>query len=48
MLTTMCPKEQQTSDNLIVVENNFFIVKIFDKFSFDGILRECLSHLNEA
>ena len=47
MLTTMYPKEQQTNDNL-VVKDNCFIIEIFDKFSFSGILRECLSHLNEA
>ena len=47
MFTTMCPKEQQTSDNLIVKEY-CFIIEIFDKFSFRGILRESLSHLNEA
>ena len=47
MFTTMCPKEQQTSDNLIV-EDYGFITEIFDKFSFSGILRGCLRHLNEA
>ena len=47
MLTTMCPKEQQNSDNLIV-KDNFFIMEIFDKFSFSGIFRGCLSHLNEV
>ena len=41
--TTMCPEEQQPSDNLIV-KDNCFIIEIFDKFSFRG----CLSHLNEA
>ena len=30
MFTTMCPKEQQTSDNLIV-KDNCFIIEIFDK-----------------
>ena len=35
---TMCPKEQQISDNLIV-KDYCFIVEIFDKFSFSGILR---------
>ena len=45
--TTMCPKEQQTSDNL-VVKYYCFITEIFDKFIFTGILRGCLSHLNEA
>ena len=44
MLTAMCPKEQQTSDNLIV-EDNCFIIEIVDKFSFSGILRGCLIHL---
>ena len=47
MFTTMCPMEQQTSDNLIV-KDNCFIIDIFDKFSFSGILWGCLSHLNEA
>ena len=41
VFTAMCPKEQQTSDNC-------FITEIFEKFSFSGILRGCLSHLNEA
>ena len=48
MFTTMCPKEQQTSDNLIV-KDYCFIIEIFDKFSFSSVLRGCfLSHLNEA
>ena len=47
VFTTMCPKEQQTSDNLIVKDNSF-IIEIFDEFSFSSILRGCLSHLNEA
>ena len=47
VFTTMCPKEQQTSDNLIV-KDNCFIIGISDKFSFTGILRGCLSYLNEA
>ena len=38
MFTTMCPKEQQTSDNLIVKDYRFMI-EIFDKFGFSGILR---------
>ena len=33
VFTTMCLKEQQTSDNLIV-KDNCFITEIFDKFSF--------------
>ena len=45
MFTTMCPKEQQTSDNLIV-KDHYFIIEIFDKFSFSGMLRECLKHFN--
>ena len=32
-------KEQQTSDNLIV-KDYCFIIEIFDKFSFSGILRD--------
>ena len=47
VFTTMSLKEQETSDNLIVKEY-CFITEIFDKFSFSGILRGCLSHLNEA
>ena len=38
MFTTVCLKEQQTSDKLIVKEN-CFIIEIFDKFCFSGILR---------
>ena len=47
VFTTMYHKEQQTMDNLIV-KDYCFIIEIFDKFSFSGILRGCLSHLNEA
>ena len=47
VLTSMCPKEQQTNDNLIV-KDYCFIIEVFDKFSFNGILRGCLSHLHEA
>ena len=47
MFTIMCTEEQQTSDNLIV-KDYCFIIEIFDKFSFSGILRRCLYHLNEA
>ena len=47
VFTIMCPKEQQTSDNLIV-KDYCFIIEIFDKFSFSGILRGCLSRLKEA
>ena len=47
VFTTMCPEEQQTSNNLIV-KDNCFIIEIFDKFSFSGTLRGCLRHLNEA
>ena len=43
VFTTM----QQTSDNLIA-KDNCRIIEIFDKFSFSGILRGCLNHLNEA
>ena len=45
--TTMCPKEEQDGDNLIV-KDNCFIIEIFDKFSCSGIRRGCLSYLNEA
>ena len=38
MFATMCPKEQQTSDN-VIVEDHCFIIEIFDKFSFSGILK---------
>ena len=34
--------EQQTSDNLIV-KDNCFITEMFDKCSFSGILRGCLT-----
>ena len=47
VFTTICDKEQQVSDNLIV-KDNCFIIEIFDQFSFSGIVRGCLSHLNEA
>ena len=47
MFTAMCPEKQQTSDNL-TVEDYCFIIEISGKFSFSGILRGCLSHLNEA
>ena len=46
MFTTMCPQEQQTSDNLIV-KDYCFVIEIFDTFSISGILRGCSSHLNE-
>ena len=32
VFTTTCPKEQQTTDNLIV-KDNCFIIEIFHKFS---------------
>ena len=41
--TAMCPKEQQTSDNLIV-KDYCFIIEICVKFSFRGYI----SHLSEA
>ena len=47
MFTTVCPEEQQTSDNLIV-KDNCLIIEIFDKCSVSGILKECLRHLNET
>ena len=36
VFTTMCPKEQKSSDNLIV-KDHCFIIEIFGKFSFSGI-----------
>ena len=39
VFATMCPKEQQTSDNLIV-KDYCFIIEIFNKISFSGILRD--------
>ena len=45
VFTAMCPKKQQTSDDLIV-KDNCFIIEISDKCSFSGILRGCVSHLN--
>ena len=36
VFTTMCLKEQQTNDNLIV-KDYCFVIEIFDKFSFSGI-----------
>ena len=47
MFTTMRPKKQQTIDTLIV-KDNCFIIEIFDKFSFSGTVRGCLSHFYEA
>ena len=47
MFTTMCPQEQQTSDT-VIAKDYCSIIEIIDKFSFSGILRGCLSHLNEA
>ena len=41
MFTTMCPEEQQTSDNRFVIDY-FFTIEIFDKFSFSGILRDVM------
>ena len=45
MFTTMCLKEQQTSDNLIV-EDYCFISEIFDKFSFNGVLSPISTRLS--
>ena len=38
----------QWSGKMNHLKDNCFIIEIFDKFSFSGILRGCLSHLNEA
>ena len=37
MFTTMCPKKQQTNDNLIV-KDNCFIIEIFDKLALEVYL----------
>ena len=47
VFTTPYPKEQQTSDNLIV-KDYCFIVEIFSECSFSDIPRGFVSHLNEA
>ena len=47
MFTSTCPKEQQTSDNMIV-KDNCLVIEIFDKCSFSGILWGCLSRFNES
>ena len=41
VFTTMCAQEQQSNDNLNV-KDYCFIIEIFAKFSFNGILRGCL------
>ena len=50
MFTTMCPKDQQTSDYLIV-KDNCFIIEIF-KYLINAALvvslGDVLIHLNEA
>ena len=43
MFTTMCPKEQQTSDNLIVKDYRF-IIEIFDKGPVKLIKRVKIAH----
>ena len=43
MFTTMRPKEQQTSDNLIV-KDKYFIVEIFDKEPVKLIKRVKIAH----
>ena len=40
VFTAMCPEKQQTCDK--IVKDNCFIIEIFDKFSFSGILMRCL------
>ena len=47
MFITMCPKEQQTSGNLIV-KDSCFIIEIFDKFSFKpGFHKANFDHDND-
>ena len=49
VFTTICPKEQQNNNNLMVKDYCFIIeIHVFNQFSFSGILRGCLSHLNKA
>ena len=43
MFTTMCPKEQQASDNLIV-KDYCFIIEIFDKGPVKLIKRVKIAH----
>ena len=43
MFTTMCPKEQQTSDNLIV-KDCCFIIEIFDKGPVKLVERVKIAH----
>ena len=43
MFTTMCPKEQQTSDNLIV-KDYCFIIEIFDRGPVKLIKRVKIAH----
>ena len=43
----MCPKEQQTSDNLIV-KDYCFIIEVFDKFSFSGIVPDQIGTLSQV
>ena len=43
MFTTMCPKKQQTSDNLIV-KDYCFIIEIFDKGPVKLMQRVKLAH----
>ena len=43
MFTTMCPKEQQTSENLIV-KDYCFIIEIFDKGPVKLIKRVKIAH----
>ena len=45
MFTTICDNLIIMSDNLIV-KDYCFIIEIFDKFSFSGILTGCLRHFN--
>ena len=43
VFTTMCPKEQQTSDKLII-KDNCFIIEIFDKGPVKRIKRVKIAH----
>ena len=48
MFTTMCPKEQQTSDNLIVKDYTVLSLKCLINLALVVSLGDYLSHLNEA
>ena len=51
MFATICPKEQQTSDNRLLkttVLSSKYLISAALVVSVGGILRGCSSHLNEV